>query len=284
MSVRRIVVPWLLLALGGLPPGASLARADTGAELFAQRCAACHSLGGGRRLGPDLAGVTERRDEVWLQGFIRSPQALAQSGDPTAQALLAEYAPVVMPDQALDEAQLRAVLARLRGGAAPPPPPAAPPETVPEPAPDEASIRRGLDLFEGRVRLTNGGPPCNACHHVQNDAVIGGGVLARDLTAVFSRVGGEGVHAILLGSPFPVMQAAYRERALTAEESKALIAFLQDADARQAFQKPADYGWRMFGAGLGGTLAMLGLIALAGRKRKRGTVNRDVYERQKGAE
>ncbi|MBI2379691.1 MAG: cytochrome c [Gammaproteobacteria bacterium] len=282
MSVRRLVVPWLCLVLGGLLPGGPPARAETGAELFGARCAACHSLGEGRRLGPDLAGVTERRDEAWLRRFIRSPQGLAQSGDASAKALLAEYAPVLMPDQALDDAQLRAVLAHLRGGAAPPRPPA--PQTEPEPANDARLVVRGLDLFEGRRRLAHGGPPCNACHHVRNDAVIGGGVLARDLTAVFSRVGGEGVHAILKSSPFPVMQAAYQERPLAAAEAEALIAFLKEADARQAFQQPGDYGWRLFGAGLGGALGLLGLIAFAGRRRKRGTVNRDVYERQKGTE
>ena len=60
-------------------------------------------------------------------------------------------------------------------------------------------------------------------------------MLARELTTVFSRLGGAGVRSIINSSPFPVMQRAYLDKALTDTEVSALVGFLQRADAEQAF-------------------------------------------------
>ena len=103
------------------------------------------------------------------------------------------------------------------------------PPKAPPPPPKEASpaeIARGQNLFQGLERLKNGGPACNSCHHVKNDAVIGGGVLAKELTTVFSTMGTPGINAILGKPPFPVMAAAYAEHPLTDDESAALVGFL----------------------------------------------------------
>ena len=61
-----------------------------------------------------------------------------------------------------------------------------------EAAPTPALIRQGQELFLGVTRFSAGGPSCNACHNVINDAVIGGGTLAMDLTESFGRLGAEG--------------------------------------------------------------------------------------------
>ncbi|HCC84588.1 MAG TPA: hypothetical protein DEP87_02810, partial [Candidatus Pacebacteria bacterium] len=55
---------------------------ELGKEIFTQKCSACHSIGKGRLVGPDLAGVNDRRSEGWLLKFIKSPQAVINSGDP----------------------------------------------------------------------------------------------------------------------------------------------------------------------------------------------------------
>lgn len=151
-------------------------------------------------------------------------------------------------------------------------------------APTEAEILLGQNLFEGIVRLENGGAPCNSCHHVQNDAVIGGGVLARELTTAFSRMGAEGITAMIprdgSESPFPVMQAAYQGREITENEIHALVAFLQNADKQNAFQKPSSYEWRIFIAGCAGVVVMLIFFGLVGHGRKKRSVNSDIYDRQ----
>ena len=105
-------------------------------------------------------------------------------------------------------------------------------------------------------------------------------MLARELTTVFSRLGGAGVRSIINSSPFPVMQRAYLDKALTDTEVSALVGFLQRADAEQAFHQPRDYGIKLFGAGVLGTLIILALSSLAWRGRLRGSVNQSIYDRQ----
>ena len=141
-------------------------------------------------------------------------------------------------------------------------------------------IRKGQGLFQGTIRFANVGPACNSCHHVRNDAVIGGGVLARELTTVFGRLGAPGVQAILGRAPFPVMEQAYMGRALTEDEVVALVGFLQEADRQQAFQQPRDYGFKLFYSGTAGFVGLMGLYALFGRGRKKHPVNHKIFERQ----
>ncbi len=283
------------LVVGGWLIGSPWAFAqESGKEIFQQQCAACHSIGGGRLVGPDLAGVNDRRPEDWLLKYIKSQDAVVKSGDKTAKALLDEYK-VPMPDQALSDIQIKAVLAHIKetaGG------PAAGRESAAPPAQAAASaaaatpneIRRGQDLYEGRVRFAKGGPACNACHHVSNDAVLGGGILAKDLTTAFSRMGKQGVVAILGNAPFKVMALAYAQSPFTDEEIRAVAAFLEFADKRHRFEKPSEHGWStyiggsvtagMVTAGVVGVLVLLGIFSLAGRRRKKRSVNQAIYDRQ----
>jgi hypothetical protein len=76
------------------------------------------------------------------------------------------------------------------------------------------------------------------------------------------------------------MQAAYEGKALTDDEVQALVGFLQQADREHAFQQPRDYGWRMFFGGAGGVVVLLGFGSLVGWRRKKRSVNQDIYDRQ----
>ena len=108
---------------------------DQGQYTFGNHCAACHTIGRGDLLGPDLLGVTARRDHDWLTRFIAAPDKVRAAGDPTALALRAKYQQVLMPrlDLGLDDVdmlidyidrQSRAV--RDAGGTAANPPAAVP--------------------------------------------------------------------------------------------------------------------------------------------------------------
>jgi len=70
---------------------------DPGQYTFKNHCAACHTIGRGDHLGPDLHGVATTRDREWLTRFIIAPEKMRASGDPIALALRAKYQQVVMP-------------------------------------------------------------------------------------------------------------------------------------------------------------------------------------------
>ena len=273
----RFLSPFIGFAAIGVSVGLPNATAQTsGQASFEQKCAVCHTLSADRLVGPGLAGIMTRRDRAWVKRFIMRPDQMNASGDSTAAALLAEYL-VVMPNLAITDGEAEALIAFLSGEEAATAPTAQPAAVQPA---TEEQILLGQDLFQGKVRFTNGGPTCNACHDVIHDAVIGGGVLARELTTVFSRLGGPGVRAIIGSPPFPVMQRAYLNKALTDEEVAALVGFLQQADAEQALHQPRDYGIKLFVAGVAGTVILLGLYSLIWRRRTTGSVNQSIYDRQ----
>jgi mono/diheme cytochrome c family protein len=118
-SAWRVFGALLVTAWLGAP---SVTRAEPapqeGGKLYQQFCAACHTIGGGRLLGPDLQGITERRDHEWLVRFITEPEEMRKD-DPVAIANLKEFG-VPMPRLGLTEQQTSAILAYLKAAQAPP--------------------------------------------------------------------------------------------------------------------------------------------------------------------
>jgi len=98
-------------------PGYAEARrldpAASGAYVFQSRCSACHTLGKGDTVGPDLAGVTARRERAWLVRYLRHPDQVQAERDPIAVDLAARYNNVPMPNLRLSEGEIAAVLAFL---------------------------------------------------------------------------------------------------------------------------------------------------------------------------
>lgn len=274
--IRRLVARRTLLAIVttlAVMTFAVGASGATGAENFNKVCGACHTVGGGKRVGPDLKGATDRHSEEWLLKFIASSQTVVKSGDPAATALFNEFK-VVMPDAPYNVVEIKDILDFIRAGGT-----GAAPVVSMRPATPE-DIHIGEELFQGTIAFTNGGPACNSCHHVRNDAVIGGGILAKELTSVFGRMGAPGVQAILGKPPFPVMDEAFKGRPLTDDEVVALVAFLQNADAQQAFQQPRDYGFKLVYSGAGGLVVLMGFYGVFWRRRKNLPVNHKIFERQ----
>jgi cytochrome c551/c552 len=73
-------------------------QAQDGKAIFNARCAACHSIGNGRLVGPDLKGVATKYKPEYLAKWIRSSQSIIKSGDAKAKAMFLEYNSIVMPD------------------------------------------------------------------------------------------------------------------------------------------------------------------------------------------
>ncbi|HKW75115.1 MAG TPA: SCO family protein, partial [Terriglobales bacterium] len=82
----------------------------TGPYLFNTRCAACHTIGHGTKIGPDLLGITNQRDHEWLARFIAMPDKLLAQNDPLATQLFAKYQKVQMPNLRLDSEQTEAII------------------------------------------------------------------------------------------------------------------------------------------------------------------------------
>jgi mono/diheme cytochrome c family protein len=281
-SGKKLTVYGLLITILAMALATNAAAQASGEQLFQSKCSACHSIGGGRRVGPDLAGIGERRSVAWIGEFIKSSRTVVKSGDPEATALFEQYSGIIMPDFPLTDAQIAQILSHIANADSSTA--AAVENTIGEPEAvqplSEQSVLKGQGLFQGAIRLQNGGPGCNACHHVKNDAVIGGGNLAIELTTAFSRLGGSGIGAILGQAPFPVMQTAYMNNALTDDEITYLVAFLQDADEHHLLQQPRDYGFGLFTGGALGAGGIYLLFAFIWRGRKRDSVNRAIYDRQ----
>jgi cytochrome c2 len=75
-------------------------------------CVGCHSMGGGRLTGPDLQGVTERREFDWVMAMITQPDSMLQN-DETAQELLREYM-TPMVNMGVTQEEARAIYEYLR--------------------------------------------------------------------------------------------------------------------------------------------------------------------------
>jgi protein SCO1 len=89
-----------------------------GQYLFESRCSACHTVGQGDRIGPDLANVTLRRERKWVASYIVSPDRLRAQSDPTALALSQKYPDVRMPNLGLGAVDAAEVMAYLEARSA----------------------------------------------------------------------------------------------------------------------------------------------------------------------
>ena len=56
-----------------------------------------------RRVGPDLLGVTDKREREWLARWLADPQKMFEEKDPIIMELYAKYNNVVMPDMDLND-------------------------------------------------------------------------------------------------------------------------------------------------------------------------------------
>ena len=78
---------------------------SSGENLYRTRCATCHTMNGsepGSGLGPDLLGVTARREAGWLLRWLQAPDRMLADGDPIALELYEAYGRLAMPNMRLN--------------------------------------------------------------------------------------------------------------------------------------------------------------------------------------
>jgi len=234
---NKLLLMGVLLLLLLLPAPALAQSPEEGQSLFQKNCAACHTIGGGTLVGPDLQGVTDLRERDWLLRWMMEPDAMLSEGDPIATQLLAEFNDVPMPNVGLNEDETAAIFAYLEnpdaaasGGSS------AASAAAAKPLPP-GNAERGRALFFGQESLVSGGPACGSCHSVGQNGVLGGGTLGPDLTRVAYNYGSDGLAASLQSLPFPTMQGVFRDHPLLAQEAADLHAFLVEQDKTAAPQK-----------------------------------------------
>jgi mono/diheme cytochrome c family protein len=283
VSKRVLVLTLILYCVTLLLAAGAGAQDGEGEKLFKTICVACHTVGGGKLVGPDLANVQQRRPQEWLIKYIKSSQAVLKSGDPYATQLFEQYNKIIMPDNAYNDAQILSILEYVAANS-------------PQDAPDEGSgvapaaseppevtienVNSGRALFMGRVRFENGGPTCNSCHNVDRAGVIAGGALAKDVTNAHGTLGWAGVKAIIANAPFPAMSKAFDGTPLTDQEVFDLTAFLQHVDGDDASGRGPHYSLRLLLTGFGGAMLLMGVFGGVWLRGKRRSVNHEIYERQ----
>jgi len=268
--MRKSIVPvtalaGLLFAIGSFPAGAQ-DRVDD----FKTHCVSCHTIGGGRLVGPDLKNVTERKDRAWLTRFIVDPLGIINSGDPYAIQLRDEARGALMTavpgmtaeratnlldlieaESALEKSQFVGLQLSDR------------PFT-------EYDVTRGRELFLGTARLANRGAACVSCHQVNGLGYLAGKKLGPDLNEVYERLNGRKGLATWLSAPAtPTMQSVFADYPLDSEEILPLVAFLADqAEAPPESSQGATLIFVLLG--LAGTVLTLLLFDVVWRKRLRG--------------
>ncbi len=263
---------------------------QSGEAMFNSFCSACHTISKGKLIGPDLADVHLRRTDAWLYEFIAGSQAMVKKGDETAVALFAEYNQMVMPDAPFSASEIKTIVSYVKSKS--PGFVAEAIETVSDPVAElqepvrsvteatQQEVNTGQLLFTGQLRLSGRGPACISCHHVKNDKLIGGGLLAKELTDAYSRLNETGIKAILTTPPFPAMREAYLNGGVSDEEAYQLTAFLKYADDNQYGQHPRDYKQYFLIAGGSGFFILLLIFSLLWSNRKKNAVNQKIFNRQ----
>jgi len=199
---------------------------DTVGAYFNINCKACHTIGGGRLIGPDLLGIEDRADREWLIHWIVDPTAVLASGDAYAQKILKESnnvsmvkSPGITADLAasiLDYIQTRTDAGELD-------------QAYVEPVFTKDDVVAGRGFFNGKTKLSNGGAPCIACHTVNSLTGLGGGKLGVNLTDAYDRLGNtRGLSTWLKAPPTETMLPVFLNHPFTDDEITGLVAFLKN--------------------------------------------------------
>jgi mono/diheme cytochrome c family protein len=277
VSWRKKNLVMLLLMIGLFIQVQALALAQSpeeGETLFQGKCVACHTIGKGKLVGPDLQGVTVRRDHAWLTRWMLETDTMLAEGDPIALEILAESNNVPMPNSGLSASEVASILAYLEtqdgAGEAKPAEAVAEPVEAPAPVVPAGDSAIGRDLFTGDRALVNGGSACMSCHSTTDAGVFGEGTLGPDLTNVYTRYGEAGLPAALKGLPFPSMQGVFAGKPLSEDEVANLYAYFSQIE--QTVEEPGNASKIKINpnftlSGIAGSIILVVLSQLAWSKR-----------------
>lgn len=235
-----------LLAAGD--PPAAPGGPDRAARIYLDRCAGCHTVGGGMRSGPDLLAST-----AWKPADLTvAVKRMEKNSGPMSDADVAALVEFLKDPSVRDRITSEESRAALKAAASLEP----------------ASAALGRDLFHGVRAFRNGGASCASCH----DFGGGGGSLAVPLTTVHARLGGVALASAIEQSAFPIMRPVYAAHPVTKQEAAHLVAYLAQPPAQPAPDPPLGL------AALAGSGLFVAALAVVGSRRRIGTRARLVSE------
>jgi mono/diheme cytochrome c family protein len=278
-NVRYICFVLLYVLLCGV---AGLSQNPPPADYFRQSCASCHTVGGGRLVGPDLKNVSQRKDRGWLSQFIQGPKTIIDSGDSYALQLQRDAQGVVMPTLGLDATRAQALLDLIESESKLPKSQFAGTQISDRPF-TVRDVETGRAIFSGAQQLKNGGPACVSCHTMRGLGGLSGGRLGPDLTLVYERLQGRKGLGAWLGNPAsPTMTPVFRKAPLHGDDILPLLAYFEDS-AKKGGSDDTTARLNFLLMGMGGTV--IGLVVLDGiwKKRLRG-VRRQLVHKTRGEE
>lgn len=253
----------------------SAADAQDAVAFFRQNCTSCHTIGGGRLVGPDLKDVTAAamaagKDRSWLESFIQDPQTVLGTGDPYALRLQSEARGAVMAKvNGMTPAIAKSMIDLIEAESKLPKSQFVGMQISDRPY-TAADVAQGLAIFRGETALLNRGAPCISCHTINGVGGLGGGRLAPDLTKVFERLGGRKPMATWLSAPpTPTMNPVFKKHPLDSAEILPLIALCEDAAKRGGTGGAPTTMFNFLLYGLGGTVLVLLLFDLLWNRRFR---------------
>lgn len=248
VGLSGLIFIWLL---------SGAASAQETSDFFRQNCMNCHTVGGGRLTGPDLKGVSERKDREWLIKFMMDPKGVIAGGDPYALKILEESRNVPMPTlPGLNHERAERLLNLIDAESKLPESQFKGLQISTKPFTD-ADRSLGRELFTGRVRLSAGGTSCISCHSIHGTSALGGGRLGPDLTNVFERLKGRtALSAWLMAPGTETMQPIFRNHPMTADEINALVAYF-DVCAGETPIDPTGYRIATLLMGVAGAVGLV---------------------------
>ncbi|MBL4593950.1 MAG: c-type cytochrome [Flavobacteriales bacterium] len=135
-----------------------------GKELFKANCAACHSVGSKKVVGPGLEGINDKYSSEWLNSWTKNSTELIASGDADAIAIFEANNKIPMPPQNLTDEEMAEVYSYIGN-----------PEGYSVSGGDVVeSAASGGDLAEVGKKLFKAN--CAACHNVGTKVVVGPGL------------------------------------------------------------------------------------------------------------
>jgi len=249
------------------------ANAQDGAALYKKHCLSCHTIGGGIKVGPDLSGITSKRDFDWLVKFVKSSKDLIASGDADAIAIFEEYDKKPMPSHSNSIIEIQAMLDYIASGGASD-------DEAKEYNQEESLIfkpdaEKGRQLFTGELSLNNGGPSCLSCHSIRHNDVGFGGLIAMNLSTSYT----EGIVESMETS-MPAMINSYNDSPLSIDERANLELFLKTTKENQLYHTPGQFKGMFFLLGVFFFLAILLIINIFWKNNKKTGVKDEIYKRQ----